>query len=338
MNSRKPTLNSALQAGPRFESVVIGTSLTTSSNEVVRGALAVTRALGAKIRLVHVLPLEPIACGVEGFFATEVLEALRQQQVEDLARQVHETGILERELMGADIVMGAPYQALALAAHSTDADLIIVGASEEGSSERLLGSTADRVIRSAHCPVLILRDAMRLPPLRVLAPVDFSATSGLALEAGAFFLDQLGADESSAIQTLFVLSPIQRQLASQFSPEQIDRLAKDELVRFSFEHTEGWEGTIETKVRIGEARHQLLQELEDSAVDLVVVGAHGHGFLHRALIGSVAGRLARRASCSVLVVPGRRQESMLEQEGVEKPPFVAGRSPHLADVSVPPHG
>lgn len=333
MNSRNQTPNSLLHARPRFESVVIGTSLTTSSDEFVRAALALTRALRAKIRLVHVLPLEPIACGVEGVFASDVLEALRQQQVDDLARQVHETGILERELLGVDIVTGAPHQALSLAAHSADVDLIIVGASEDDSSERLLGSTADRVMRSAHCPVLILRDGLRLPPLRVLAPVDFSTTSGQALEAGALLLEQLGADESSAIQTLFVLSPIQRQLASQFSPEQIDRLAKEELVRFTFEHTEVWKGTIETKVRIGEARHQVLQELGESPVDLIVVGSQGHGFLHRALIGSVAGRLARRASCSVLVVPGCREESMLEQQGVEKPPFVAGESQHSADVS-----
>jgi len=158
---------------------------------------------------------------------------------------------------------------------------------------------------------------LSLPPPRVLAPVDLSRTSGLAVETGTRFLKQMGADESTAIEALFVLSPIQRQMASQFSPEQIDRMAKEELLRFTFEHTESWDGTIETKVRVGEARHQLLKNLEEDPVDLIVVGSHGHGTLRRALIGSVAGRLAHRASCSVLFVPHEEEASMVEESGVE---------------------
>ena len=288
----------------RFENVVIGTSLTPESHEFLLSALSVTRALEARIRLVHAIPLEPIAYGFEGVFAPDIMEKLAELQTNDLALQIRETKVLERELIGADVVAGAPHQALADVAAATRADLIIVGASESpGPGGRLLGSTTDRVIRSVHCPVLILRQEMPLPPPRVLAPVDLSLSSARAVETGIRLLTQMNAGTNTALETLFVLSPMSKRLPSRFSPQQIDRVAKKELLRFTFEHTQGWEGTIETRLRSGEARAEVLKELESHPVDLVVVGSHGHSKVHRALIGSVAGQISRRATCSVLFVP-----------------------------------
>jgi len=301
-----------------FENVVIGSSLTTESDEFLRSALSVTRALRARIRLVHALSIEPLAYGFDGVLPPDILGNLERLQTDDLARQIRETQVLEHELISADIVASAPHKALASVAGATCADLIIVGASDApGPGVRLLGSTTDRVIRSAHCPVLILRSGMPLPPPRVLAPVDLSRNSALAVETGVDFLMQMNADSCSAVETLFVLSPLNRGLPSQFSPQQIHRMAKEELLRFTFEHTEGWRGKIETKLRIGEARQQLLKELEDQPVDLIVLGSQGHGRVHRALIGSVAGQIACRATCSVLFVPRQDDQQVIEESKVQ---------------------
>ena len=50
---------------------------------------------------------------------------------------------------------------------------------------------------------------------------------------------------------------------------------------------------------------------EDPAVDLIVMGTHGRGFLAHALIGSVAERVVRRAPCPVLTVR-QSQHSFLD--------------------------
>jgi len=311
-------LDSTSRDQGRFENVLIGSSLTPESDEFLRSALAVARALGARVRIVHAIPLEPIAYGFEGVYAPDILDKLEELQANDLATQIRQTKVLDHELISADVITGSPHRVLASTAGETDADLIIVGASDApGPAGRLLGSTTDRVIRSARCPVLILRNGMPLPPPRVLAPVDLSPSSALAVETGIRFLSQISADNGTAIETLFVLSPLNRQLPSQFSPQQIDRMAKEELLRFTFEHAESWKGTIETKFRIGDARHQLFKELEDQPVDLIVVGSHGHGKVHRALIGSVAGQIARRATCSVLFVPQRVNRLAPEESEVE---------------------
>ena len=57
-------------------------------------------------------------------------------------------------------------------------------------------------------------------------------------------------------------------------------------------------------VRWGEsAVEDIVLYLKESAADLVVTGTHGQGILKRFLIGSVASGVARRAPCSVLLVP-----------------------------------
>jgi nucleotide-binding universal stress UspA family protein len=48
----------------------------------------------------------------------------------------------------------------------------------------------------------------------------------------------------------------------------------------------------------------VLNKATELKTDLIVVGAHSHGFLYRAFIGSVSEDLLKRAPCPVLVIPG----------------------------------
>ena len=48
---------------------------------------------------------------------------------------------------------------------------------------------------------------------------------------------------------------------------------------------------------------EILTMAEEEKVDLLVLATHGRGAVQRALIGSVASGVARRATCPVLLVP-----------------------------------
>lgn len=50
----------------------------------------------------------------------------------------------------------------------------------------------------------------------------------------------------------------------------------------------------------------ILRYAEENEADLIIVGAHGHGFLGAMLIGSVAQGIVRRAERPTLIVPGRK--------------------------------
>jgi universal stress protein A len=56
------------------------------------------------------------------------------------------------------IVTGIPYDEITATATKIDASLIVIGTHGRTGLDRILfGSTAERVVRSAHCPVLTVR-------------------------------------------------------------------------------------------------------------------------------------------------------------------------------------
>jgi nucleotide-binding universal stress UspA family protein len=60
--------------------------------------------------------------------------------------------------------------------------------------------------------------------------------------------------------------------------------------------------TENIKVKIGKPVDEILLEIENNSYDMVVMGAHGHGALEDALMGSVSRRVVRLCKLPVLVV------------------------------------
>ena len=62
---------------------------------------------------------------------------------------------------------------------------------------------------------------------------------------------------------------------------------------------------VVTHARGGEPAHVLLEVAEEQGADLIVVGARGLTSFQRFLLGSVSGKLAHHAPCSLLIVRER---------------------------------
>jgi nucleotide-binding universal stress UspA family protein len=282
----------------KIETVVIGTALDEDSEGVVKAGVALARALGAKASLVHAFP-PPLAFagplapepGFDDYLQREQDQV--RKGLEELARG---TGAEETILE-----VGAPHRVLHDLAERLGAGLLVVGATAGGAMARLLGSTADRLLRRATCPVLVVRGGLQIPPARVVASVDLSPLSAQAFRRGLGILRGLGA--ASEVEALFVLSVLQRQVSPQFTPEQVDRFAAEELDRFVQAHAGGEAAGLRKKVRTGNVREEILAEVRETQADLVVLGTHGLGGFDRLAIGSVAADVVREAPCSVLVIP-----------------------------------
>lgn len=57
-----------------------------------------------------------------------------------------------------------------------------------------------------------------------------------------------------------------------------------------------------TDVRTGGPAHEISEYAKENAVDLIVMGTHGRGFVSRLLMGRVAEKVTRMARCPVLTV------------------------------------
>jgi nucleotide-binding universal stress UspA family protein len=213
---------------------------------------------------------------------------------------------------------GRPYEEICKLAVELGTDLIILPTRGHSGLKRLgLGSTAERVIRHAPCPVLIPRghkfDQLswsdlpedRLSMLRIVAPTDFSETSLIGVRYAALLAKHFGA----RLRLLNVVFPYtdmfqMDRVASEILPlvqSARDQAEKELGALRQMKFLEGIECT--TEVRIGPTIDQICAASGEPGIDLLVTSTHGRtGFSH-AMIGSVAEHVIRYAESPVLVVP-----------------------------------
>lgn len=286
-----------------LKTIVIGTTLLDESMGIVRTGATLARAADASPWLLHAytLPAFPSEIGsLDAQWVEDYTEDLRKT----LRQQSKRSGIADLPGFAPDqacLLMGSPHRQIVEMARKVHADLIVIGASEGGAVHRaFLGSTADRVVRKAPCPVLVVRSETAFPPARVMAPVDLSPVSANALRWGLSLLKGIGA--SPEIEALFVLNALEVDGSLQFTPDQIERFANDELHRF-LEENAGAAPHATSRVLTGFPREEILRNLDERKVDLVILGTHGRSGFERLMIGSVAAQVLERATCNVLLVP-----------------------------------
>lgn len=62
---------------------------------------------------------------------------------------------------------------------------------------------------------------------------------------------------------------------------------------------------VSTQIAEGSPLHALLDYVEESGADFVVLGSHGHGVIASLLLGSVAEGMVRKAKVPTLIVPAK---------------------------------
>jgi len=209
------------------------------------------------------------------------------------------------------VTAAAPATAIVEYARTADVDLIVMGTHGLGELGRLvLGSVADRVIRTASCPVLTIRNeeigtGQRAATItRILVPTDFGPASAAALDYAGELARATGArlyllhvvDDLAARYLEFPFSALgDVQISVEESARrQLDELAAKEGLRFSRPHTVLLTSTAPERA--------IAEYAKDERFDLIVMGTHGRGPVARVFLGSVADRVVRAAVCPVMTV------------------------------------
>ena len=150
-NADDPLLHAKLQR------ILVPLDFSQPSQRAVRFARDWAKRFGAQVCLLHVI--EPTLTVTEfGMVPARPgqpdLADLAKTALEKLAKKEFPAGMSVR----VEIRRGVPYDEIAIAAGKWKADLIIIAThGRTGLSHVLLGSTAERVVRHAPCPVLTLR-------------------------------------------------------------------------------------------------------------------------------------------------------------------------------------
>ena len=132
----------------------------------------------------------------------------------------------------------------------------------------------------------------------IIAPVDFSAESDRAV---ATAIELAGnADQVTAVHVtppVLIVEPV--VVYDTVSDEARRNSLEAALVkRFSGRQYEG----IKVEVRIGDPGAEIVKVATDLKAGLIVMPSHGRTGLKHLLLGSVAERVVRTATCPVLVI------------------------------------
>ncbi|MCU1276655.1 MAG: universal stress family protein [bacterium] len=149
----------------------------------------------------------------------------------------------------------------------------------------------------------------RLPAIeKILVPVDFSDTSRRALDLAATFAKAFGA----RVELLHVWAPPQMvplplviMTSAAEQPMTLEELARSTTCTQMEELVEPLRKqgiSARARVAVGSPAYEVVELATVGHFDLIVMGTHGRGGLARALLGSVAERVVRRAQCPVLTV------------------------------------
>jgi len=135
--------------------ILVPTDFSERSRKALHYALAFARPFGAEVLLLHVLePVTPPPSAVMLLPPAWDTE-LRDSATRELAKWRRESG---SDAVQTTLRSGAPHHEIVRAADETNADLIILGTHGRGGLAHLLiGSTAERVVRHAPCPVMVVR-------------------------------------------------------------------------------------------------------------------------------------------------------------------------------------
>ena len=194
-----------------------------------------------------------------------------------------------------------PAHAITEAAEQLEATMIVAGMTGHGRvGEAFFGSTVSALARRAQRPVLAVPPGEHEKIETILAPVDFSKCSTVALRHAADLADKFSArllvHHSTGLPS--VAPPVAYVPTS---PRELMKAVDDRL-----DHTlesAGLKDRVDRHwVEFGAPHHNIVEAIADENVDLVVMGSHGRNAVERFFLGSISERMLRQRACPVLIV------------------------------------
>jgi len=218
------------------------------------------------------------------------------QGVDALQRQSAAVSAIRRQ--------GDPAEEILAVACSEGVSLIAMSThGRTGISRLVRGSVAERVLRSADTPVLLVNPftkphAQDSQISRILVPLDRSATSAAVIPEVA----QLAQAYSSHVTLFHVANPeLHESPMAERRETERDKVFREQAAIHVRQLAEaGVQATVKVVFEFGAAA-QILAAVEDQAIDLVALTTHGRSGMSRWLFGSVAEHVIRQCRAPLLV-------------------------------------
>jgi nucleotide-binding universal stress UspA family protein len=293
--------------------VLVATDFGPTSAAALAYGRALARTFDASLHVLHVVenfflratPADPHAT------VAAKTRALHEQLTEDDRDVLRASATVKMSDDVADAITGY--------ARLQTINVIVLGThGRTGMQQLLVGSVAERVVRTAPCPVITIRetgDAVRrahhtseaamITLKNILVATDFSEPSDAALSYGRELARTFGA----TIRVVHVVDDVLTRaygggdgfvFADPTLQEEVETAALDQVKGLIVgDQSIGAEPVI---LRSTTPAFAIVDYARAHDIDLIVMGTHGRGAVAHLLMGSVAERVVRTAPCPVLTV------------------------------------
>jgi len=271
---------------------VDGSSYSLQAQELTAN---LAKTFNSKIIVLHVIPHEirhppKEYLGVPSNIRAEMegwLLQRGQQVIQDAKALFTQEGIKPDTILEE---FQDPAETILDLAKEKKCDTLVLG--NQGSSEIAyfgLGGVAEKVLRHAACPVLIVKKKTDFS--KILVAVDGSKHAQKALD----FAVQLGRRYKSRVTLLNVAQAMFPKIKKETAKSMSERVVSEAEAQVK-------DLKADKQIEFGHAAKAIIDFAKKGNYDLIALGSRGLNPVKRFVLGSVSDKVARHAQCSVLIV------------------------------------
>ena len=290
------------------KSILAATDFSEYSKTALNICLGVYRCMKTKLYVLHTIEKIPQDYRhlPSGTALADMKRKLEVDAIEKIKAMIPED-IVEKGDIIPIVRFGKPFLEIIQVAKENSVDLLVIGTHGRAGVDRvILGSVAERIVRKAPCPVMVIKGRKFTGFKRIIVPIDFSDCSRKALE---YAIATAGAHKSRlTILHVYEESFIEPYVNAANSEEEAGEIMK-EIERVNETKYDEFLKTIDLrsveydKLLIkGIPETEIVETAAEQQADLVVMGTHGRAGLKHILIGSTAEEVVRTVHCDIIIL------------------------------------
>ncbi|WP_457601250.1 universal stress protein [Hydrogenivirga sp.] len=287
--------------------VLVPVDFSDITNVVLRVVKSIVQAHGGEVVLFHAVS-PAIYIPYPESLTVDVIDIKVLQEIEETKKKEAEEKLkgladfLKPVASKLVVDVGDPRDLVLEAEERENPDLLVIGSHKKGLVEKILiGSTAEKIVKHAKKPVLVIKGSEPTFTRKVLIAYDFSKTAEKTLGFALKFLkpfkvsiEILHIDEPIDIP---VIEKIGRAIYEKYREEKrnyVDKLKE----RVS---SEGFEVSASFVSGRNPAEAIVEHVKADPDVELVVMGSRGLSGLKRILLGSTSSEVFKKVDIPILI-------------------------------------
>lgn len=281
--------------------IIAAIALENGEQQVARRAIRLAADHGATLVLAHAIETIPASDPDLPSPANEeaIANVLAAEAIASL-KQMAASAAVQTEIV---VECGKADQLIERLIRDHAADLLVIGPGKpQNLRERVFGSTADRVVRSALCPIVVVKRANDEPYRRVIAAIDFSPMSFAAAQTAGQLVPSAALELIHALEIPLTFEQAMLKVGTSQAEIDLYRQTKARNAHAELRSVRA-NLAVQGKIRVvrGDPATALIRLARSGKTDLVALGIQGRNAISKMVLGSVARRVLAGSSCDVLL-------------------------------------